>query len=166
MGPIRFTAPDFAVPNVGFEAAVRVGVEEGLDAAAICDVEGNPLAVSGELDADEVQAIGMILTGRMREADRLARMLDDQVLTSPLGEREITIGIAANCVFVVAVRNPVGRALAFDGFRSFVERLINDARARVPGSRPPLGGSGGSSSGPAELPVVEWGVTVPRRGRS
>ena len=172
--PSAFASPDFALPRAGFETAVRVGVAEGLDAAAVYDVEGKPIAVSGELDEVEVQAIEMVLAGRMREDGRLVRMLDGQLLRSPLGEREIMIGIAANCVFVVAVRNPLvemsrdplGRAIAFDVFQSFVARVINDARARVTRSRPPLGGSGGSSSGPAELPVVEWGVTVPRRGRS
>ncbi|MGE0403383.1 MAG: hypothetical protein AB7T06_42135 [Kofleriaceae bacterium] len=42
-GPV-FASPDFAVP--AFKIAVRLAVEAGLDAAAILDAKGKPLAVA------------------------------------------------------------------------------------------------------------------------
>jgi hypothetical protein len=152
--------------DVPYAIAVRLAVEGGLAAAAILDVEGKPLAVAGALDDDEARAIEAVVTRRLRSPDLLGRMLEGEMMTSLLDEREVSIGIAASCVFVVVVlgRDPAASRVAVDELRSDLERMISDARADVSGSRrPPPSGSGGSSSGPAELPVIELGVTVRRR---
>jgi hypothetical protein len=149
--------------------AVRRAVESGLDAAAILDVEGTPFAVAGALDDDEARAIAAVVTRRLRSPDLLGRMLAGEMMTSSLDDREVSIGIASRCVFVVVVlgRNPAVSRLAVDELRSDVERMISEARADVSGSRPPPPtGSGGSSSGPAELPIIELGVTVRRNNRN
>lgn len=141
----------------------------GLHAAAVFDVDGKLLTTVGALDNDELRAIGTVLTGRMREGDLLARMLEGELITSSLDDREIEIGIVANCVFVVVVPGPYAEAsrIAGDALRSDIARVIGEARADTSGSRSsPPPGSGGSSSGPAELPVIEWGVTVSRRDRN
>jgi len=97
-------------------------------------------------------------------ADVLARMLDGELVESALDVRVIRIGIAARCVFVVVAPSPQLRGQgASESFRFEVERLISDARRDFSGARSPRVGSGGSSSGPAELCVVEWGVTIPRK---
>jgi hypothetical protein len=160
-----FTAQNLAVPE--FATAVRLAVEGGLDAAAILDVEGQPLAVAGALDDDEARAIAAVVTRRLRSPDLLGRMLDGELMPSSLDAREVRIGIAARCVFIVAVlgQDSAASCRAADELRADVERMVSEARAR-PGAPPPLrGGSGGSSSGPAELPVIEVGVTV-RRNRN
>ena len=96
------------------------------------------------------------------------RMLAGEMMTSSLDDREVSIGIAARCVFVVAVlgRDPAA-ARVVDQLRCDVEQMVREARAEFTDSRPrPTGGSGGSSSGPAELPVIEIGVTVRRQDRN
>jgi len=165
--PSIFASPDFAVP--GLAIAVRLAVEGGLGTAAILDVEGKPLAVAGALDGDEARAIAAVVTRRLRSPDLLVRMREGEMLTMSLGDREVSVGIAANCVFVVVVLGPdpaVSR-VAVDDLRRDVEQMVRDARAGVSGSRPPPPtDSGGSHSGPAELPVIEVGVTVRRPGRN
>ena len=163
-----FASPKFSVPP--FAVAVRLAVEGGLAAAAILDVEGKSLAVAGALDDDEARAVAAVVTRRLRSPDLLGRMLDGEMIASSLDDREVSIGIAARCVFVVAVlgRDPVASRVAVDELRCDVERMISEARADVSGSvpPPPPTGSGGSSSGPAELPVIELGVTVRHRDRN
>jgi hypothetical protein len=165
--PLAVASPEFPVP--GLWVALRLAVDAGLAAAAVLDVEGRPLRVAGELDDYELQALATLVTGRIRERDLLTRMLDGELMTSSLNDRNVHIGIVANCVFVVVVLgvDPQASQAALDGLRLDVERMINDARADVTGAHSPeQNPPGGSSSGPAELPVVELGITVPRRGRN
>jgi hypothetical protein len=160
-----FASPDFAVPAFGI--AVRLAVEAGLDAAAILDAKGKPLAVAGALDNDEARAVAAHATRQVRSPELLERLMHGETLTVSLGERQACIGVAASCVFFVVVlpRDQAAMSLvALDELRSDIEEMIRDARSGVPSSLlPPPTNSGGSSSGPAELPVVEIGVTVRRR---
>jgi len=163
-GP-AFASPDFGVP--AFAVAVRLAVEAGIDAAAILDAKGKPLAVAGVLDHDEARALAAHATRQVRSPDLLDRLLRGETLTASLGEREARIGIAANCVFFVVVL-PRDRAsmslVALDELRSDIEAMVRDAKAATSKHPPPPPtSSGGSSSGPAELPVVEVGLTVRRR---
>jgi hypothetical protein len=175
MEEAAFASPDFAVP--GFNLAVRQAVNAGLEAAAILDAKGKPLAVAGALDNDEARAVAAHATRQVRSPELLERLLRGETLTASIGEREARIGIAAKSVFFVVVlpRNPAAMSLVVastddvvigdpvDGLRSDIEAIIRDAKADASASlRPPPDNSGGSSSGPAELPVVELGVTVRR----
>jgi hypothetical protein len=154
--------PDFSIP-------VQRAVDRGLAAAAVLDVEGKPFAVAGALDDDEARAVAGLVTGRLRSPDLLIRMLEGEMVTSSLDDREVSIGIAGRCVFVVVVLAPdldLSR-IAVDGLRVEVEQMISSSRANFSGSRPPGSpSSGGSSSGPAELQLIEFGVTVPRGDRN
>jgi hypothetical protein len=165
VGASDFVSPDFAVP--AFSIAVRLAVEAGLDAAAILDAKGKPLAVAGALDDDEARAIAAHATRQARTTDLLERMLRGELIEASLSEREARIGIAAGYVFFVVVfpRNPAAMSLvAVDELRADIEEMVHDAKSGVAKSQePPPTSSGGSSSGPAELPVVEVGVTVRRR---
>jgi hypothetical protein len=149
-----------------YSAVVANAVTRGLAAAAVFEVDGKPVATAGAIDDDEVRAIGMLIARPLQSSDPLARMLDGEMLLSSLGERMVLVGIAARCVFVAAVVHGASqwsRARAYE-LRDDVEREISRARADFSGagpSGPP--GSGGSSSGPAELPVIEIGITVPRK---
>lgn len=161
-----FSSPDVAVP--AFEMAVRHAVEAGLEAAAILDAKGKPLAIAGTLDNDEARAVAAHATRQIRTSDLLDRLQRGETLTASLGEREARIGIAANCVFFVVVfpSDPAAVSLVdpVDGLRSDIEEMVRDAKSDASTSLlPPPSNSGGSSSGPAELPCVEVGVTVPRR---
>lgn len=148
--------------------SVQRAVDRGLAAAAVLDVDGKRFAVAGALDDDEAWAVAALVTGRLRSPDLLGRMLDGRMVTSSLDDREVSIGIAGRCVFVVAVLVPdLDLSRAVDGLRVEVEQMISSARASFSGSRPPgAPSSGGSSSGPAELQLIEFGVTVPRGDRN
>jgi hypothetical protein len=151
--------------SLDFGSLVRAAVLDGLAAAAILDVDGKILAITGAVDDNEMHAIAAAITSCMQSADLLARMLDGELIESALDERVIGVGIAARCVFVVVVPTQQLQSdrVASDNFRSRVERVISNARADFSGARPPHIGSGGSSSGPAQLPVIEWGVTVRKK---
>jgi hypothetical protein len=152
-----------------FSLAVQHAVDAGLDAAAILDTEGKPYAVAGAFDDDEARAIAAVVTRRLRSPDLLARMLEGEMVTSSLDDREVSIGIAARCVFIVVIvgRDPAASRAMAEDFRCEVERMVSEARADFSGSRPPVDpGSGGSTSGPAELPLIEIGVTVRRHNRN
>jgi hypothetical protein len=151
--------------SLDFGLLARAAVAHGLEVAAVLDVDGKALAVAGALDDNEARAIAAVVTNCMRSADVLARMLDGELIESTLDQRVVGIGIAARCVFVVVV--PDGQLHAAhagsDSFRFGVERMISRARADFSGLRTQRVDDGGSSSGPAELPVVEWGLTVRRK---
>jgi hypothetical protein len=138
-----------------------------MEAAAILDSKGKPVAVAGALDDHEARAIAAHAIRLGRTADLLDRMAGGELLMASLGEREARVGIAAGCVFFVVIlpRDPAAMSLvAMDEFRSDIEGIVRQARFGGPKSQlPPPTNSGGSSSGPAELPVVEVGVTVRRR---
>jgi hypothetical protein len=146
--------------SLDFRSLARAAVDDGLEAAAVFDVDGKALAVAGALDTIERRAITAVISNFMRSADPLTRMLAGDWIEVELHERMTSIGIAARCVFVVVVPQ---LQLPADNFRSHVERMIGDARADFSGYRAGPVGSGGSSSGPAELPVVEWTITIPRK---
>jgi len=131
-----FASPDFAVP--GFNLAVRHAVNAGLDAAAILDANGKPLAVAGALDNDEARAVAAHATRQVRSPELLERLLRGETLTASLGEREARIGIAAKSVFFVVVlpRNPAAMSLVvaedtndvvigdpLDGLRSDIDAI-------------------------------------------
>jgi hypothetical protein len=75
--------------------------------------------------------------------------------------------VAKRQLFVVAIlgaSTPATLARVRE-LRDDVERMLADATAEV--APPWTGGTGGSGSGPAELPLVEFGLTVSReRGKA
>ena len=143
--------------SLDFRSLARAAVAGGLEAAAVFDVDGKTLALTGALDDVEARATAAVITSCVQSPDVLARMLAGEQIEYALDERVIAIGIAARCVFVVVVpsgqlHGPPGAA---ESFRFAVERLISDARGDFSGARSVEGGSGGSSSGPGNLPVVD-----------
>jgi hypothetical protein len=157
-------SPDFAA--TAFALAVWLAVQGGLNAVAILDAKGNPLAVAGALNKDEARAIATHALRQARTTSLRDRMLRGELVAASLGENQAHIGIAARCVFFVVVspRDPATISLdTVNELRSNIEAIVQHARFGVAKSHRPPTGSGGSSSGPAELPVVEVGVTVRRR---
>jgi hypothetical protein len=162
----------FAAPH--FAHVARLGVEAGLAAAAILDGNGDALAVAGALDADEARAVAAFVTNQARSENLRARLHAGELLDGNFGERDVRVGIAAECVFIVVVlpNEPAAVSLtAIDDLRRDIEAIVGGIRRQVAGfvppsspPPPPTGSSGSGGSGPAELPVVEYGVTVPRRG--
>ncbi len=85
-----------------------------------------------------------------------------------LDDRDVAVGIARRQLFVVAVLGPSPPATLplVHELRDDVERML-PTRDDVGVPPPWTGGGGGSGSGPAELPLIEFGVTVRReRGKA
>lgn len=159
------TSPDFDVR--AFAEAVRRAVEAGLDSAAILDAKGKPLAFAGSMDGDEARAIAAHATRQVRTPDSLERMFRNELLSASLNDRDVHIGFAARClIFVVVFPRDLAStsSLAVDDLRSDIELIVRDAKTDASTSTlPPTPRGGGSSSGPAELPVIEVGMTIRRR---
>jgi hypothetical protein len=145
--------------------AAKRAIASGVAAAAILDHRGKVVALAGELDPHEARAIVAHATHQLDRAH--ARLLDGELLATSIAGRDARIGIAGGSVFFVIVlpSDPAAMSLvALDELRADIEQIIHDAKTSFDDALPPPSSApGGSSSGPAELPLVELGVTVPRR---
>lgn len=143
------------VKVLSLTAVVEEAIEDGLVGAALLDHHGRPIALAGTFGALEVRLIAGVVMRRFESEDRRARLDAGELLELELDGRTFAVGIAAKRAFVVA------EAAAK---RGAAERLHQQAayviREMLASGAPLLGDDGGSSSGPAGLPVIEWGVTV------
>lgn len=144
--------------------AAKRAVDSGVAAAAILDHRGKVLALAGELDPHEARAIVAHATHQLDRAH--ARLVGGELLATSIAGRDARIGIAGDSVFFVVVlpSDPAAMSLvALDDLRADIEQIAKDARAAVADVQPPPPAMGsGGSSGPAGLPLVELGITVPR----
>jgi hypothetical protein len=138
------------------EAAVAEG---GLVGAALLDHEGDVIALAGTLQPLEVRLIAGVIMRRFESDDLRARLLAGEIMQLDLDGRELAVGIAAKRAFVVVEleQGAAAREHAADLQRE-AARVIREMLAAGSAWLAPEGG--GSSSGPAGLPVIEWGVTV------
>ncbi len=149
--PVRFSWLDDAVAG-------------GLIATALVHRYGKVLALAGALDADEVWSLVTRVMQKIPAAPE--RLGQGEILSSALDRRNIAIADAARGLLVVGV-------LASAAQIPIVGRLRDEIAVRFGGQRAVItdlpwshgGSDGGSGSGPAELPVIEYGVTV-RRGKA
>ncbi len=152
-------------PGVANDELMRVlnrAVADGVTAAAVLDRAGKPLAVAGALAEDEARPLAGLVVNRADSHDLIGRMFGGEMIELSLEERDVSIGIAGRRVFVVVVLGAAREATReiATRLRNEVSQLLSWVQADLPGW---THGSGGSSSGPAELPVIELGVTVKRR---
>ncbi len=159
-------AIEFSFATLELEAAAQVAVDVGLDAAAILDSKGKPLALAGDLDANTARALIAFAAREAQEPKLRAQLNAGKLLTTLLEDREVNVGIVAGVVFVVLVfprHRPQLSLTAVEDFMTRVGNIISEIKKpRTNDGAPPPSSPGGSSSGPAELPVVEIGVSVPR----
>ena len=124
---------------------------DGLVGVAVLSPAGEPVGTAGTLADYEVRALAALVS-RAGRPDLLRTLFDGEVAMTTLDGHPLFLGIAARCVFVIAMAiGDAARARAAAGeLLADVERLIRDARAQA-GARwiPPTGSAGGSSS-PAE----------------
>lgn len=149
-------------------AAVERAVELGLAAAAVVDAFGNTLAVAGALAADEVRPIVGEVTRDLNSEGVVRRMYCGEMVEASVDDRTVAVGIAARFAFVVVVFAAVtksSRALA-SALRREIGRVLDETQTDLAGAPPWTRDGGDSSSGPANLPVIEFGITVPRRERA
>ena len=147
-----------------FVRVTKVAAAAGVDAVAILDSKGQPLAIGGDLDPMTARALAAFGTREAPSRELLARLNAGEILTTSLEDREVNIGVAAECMFVVVVMPRDRAALKWTAkdLVALVARIVAGAREGSSDFLPPPSSPGGSSSGPAELQVVEIGVSVPR----
>jgi len=144
---------------LGFDHIVKAGTTEGVEGTAIFDRDGRVVASEILSDVDLVALKGVVTRG-LRGAQLVSRLLRGEQFTFPLDDREVSILVAARCVFVVAVYKPELRSTASDVLATMRDEAAAIVRSIVGTSAtgPPPGG-GGESSGPAELALAELGIT-------
>ncbi|HEY1815946.1 MAG TPA: hypothetical protein VGG74_26540 [Kofleriaceae bacterium] len=143
------------------------GLEDGLAGVALVDRDGRVICKVGEIDDDEAMPIASLVMMRAKEALRdlpslRERLFTGDVLIDRLEDREVAVGVAGRQLFVVAVLG-AARSHAVEVLLENVERVLaHDKPSFVPMHFGGGGGGGGSGgSGPAELQLVELGLTVP-----
>ena len=136
---------------------VASAIDEALVGAALVTRSGRVVARAGAIDEDEAAPLVAVVMYRLKRDDLAARLFAGEVLTLALDGRDVALAVARRQLFVVAVL-AAATPDAVESLRSRVAAALAEADTPIPSS----GGAGGSGSGPAELPLVEYGVTVPR----
>jgi hypothetical protein len=105
---------------------------------------------------------------RLHDDDLIARLFTGEILSVELEDRHVALGVAKRQLFVLAIVNAPNRAsiALVRELIDYVEVILSDT-SREFDTALWGGGRGGSGAGPAELRVVELGVTVRReRGKA
>jgi hypothetical protein len=147
-----------------FSGVLTHAVEAGLVAAALVDRDGNTVGLAGAITDEEAMPLAALVMYRLKSGDLASRLFAGEILSLTLDDRDVAVGIAGRQLIVVAVLGASTLALVCE-LRDDVERML--PKKDVEGPPPWSGGGGGSGSGPAELPLIELGITVRReRGKA
>ena len=151
-----------------FSSQLAAAVEKDLVAAALVDRDGNTVDLAGAITEEEAMPLAALVMYRLKSDNLAARLFAGEILSIALDDREVAVGIAKRQLFVVAVLVAPTRATL-----ALVADLRDDVETKLPArdqldAPPPWTGGGGSSgSGPAELPLIEFGISVRReRGKA
>ena len=154
-----------------FSRVLAHAIEDGLEGAALVDASGHTVSLAGAIAEEEAMPLAALVMYRLNSAklgDLASRLFAGEFLSLTLEGREVAVGVAKRQLFVVAVlgaNTPAMHQLAHT-LRDRVANLLADPGEDL-NAPPPWSGSGGSSSGPAELPLIELGITVRReRGKA
>ena len=154
------------VIDARFSTALSRAVDDGLIAAALVDHNGTTVGLAGAIGVEEAMPLAELVLHRLDRDHLASRLLAGEIVSLVLDDRHIAVGIAKRRLFVVALlaaSTPAQLELVRE-LRYAVGQLLGETTVE---SAPPVHGSGGGSgSGPAELPLVEYRVTVRReRGK-
>jgi hypothetical protein len=126
-------------------------------------VTATPSLPPGSISDEEAMPLAALVMYRLKSGDLASRLFAGEILSLTLDERDVAVGVAKKQLFVVAVLG-VSTPATLDRVRELredIERMLADST--MDAAIPPWNtGSGGSGSGPAELPLVEFGITVGR----
>jgi hypothetical protein len=155
------------VKELDFSPVLQRAVEKGLVAAALVDREGNTVGLAGAIAEEEARPLVALVMHRLKSDDLSARLFAGEIVSLRLDGRGMAVGVAKRQLFLVAILGamiPETLELVRE-LRDEVESMLPD---RDVGAPPPWsGGAGGSGQGPAELPLIELGITVSRnRGKA
>jgi hypothetical protein len=144
-----------------FRSLLEKVVQRGLMGVALVDRDGRTVGLAGAISEEEAMPIAALVMYREKSPDLAARLLEGEVVTRDLEDRVAAVAVAKRQLFVVATLTA-----ATETQLALVRELRENVAARLAVysvSAPPWsGGRGGSGSGPAELPLIELGITVPR----
>jgi hypothetical protein len=150
------------VIDTHFQTMLARWLGDGLTGAALVDRRGQLVAIAGSIDPAEATPLAALVMHRLKADDLAERLFAGEMLTLTL-ERNVAVGVAKRQLFVVAILAslaPAALELAAR-LRDNVATMLADATDYAPQLWRASGG-GGSGSGPADLPLVELGITVPR----
>jgi len=154
----------------GWAGLLERAVKDGLRGAALVDREGRTIARAGAIDVDEAMPFVALVLYRRKTDDLGARLFAGEVLTYELDDKDLLVAIAKRQLFVVAATaSGAASPEAVVDLRDQVAYRLGAAGSWAELPLPVRGGGrgGDGGAGPAELPVVEWGVTVGReRGKA
>lgn len=140
---------------------------EGMDAALVMGRDGRVVARAGAFNPEDELAVAGVVTRGFRGASLVGRLLRGETVAFVLGEREVSVAVAARCVFLVLGYQRASCALTGKAMAAARERAEDIVRDLVRVARPrQRSGGGGPSSPPDELQLVEIGVTIPGRGKA
>jgi hypothetical protein len=143
-----------------FAGMLNNALREGLVGVALVDRDGTVVGRAGEIDEDEAMPMTTLVMMRASKAsgDLSDRLFGGEIVVAELDKGDVAVGVAGKQLFVVAV---LGRADVdvVRALRDTVAKLVHDAGPRFMPT-PRSGGSGGS--GPDDLALIEFGITVPR----
>jgi len=151
-----------------FTAVLARAVEDGLVAAALVDRDGRAIGLAGAISEEEAMPLAALVMYRLKSDDLASRLFTGEILSLTLDDRDVAVGVAKRQLFVVAVLPPSTPAML-----AIVRQLCDDVegllQANAVEAPPPWQGDdgSGSGSGPAQLPLVEFGLTIRReRGKA
>jgi hypothetical protein len=132
-------------------------------ALALLDRNGNTVALAGSIAEEEAMPLAAIVLHELKGDELAARLFEGEVLSARLGDRAVAVAVARRQLFVVAVLPAISPA-ALERVRAIRDRvaamLADETDEDIPPPR--TGGGGGGGAGPAELPLIELGVTAKR----
>ncbi len=145
-----------------FSGLLAGAVRDGLVAAALVDRDGTAVGLAGAITEEEAMPLAALVMYRLKSDDLASRLFTGEIVSLTLDDRDVAVGVAKRQLFVVAVLGAATTAMlgVVEQLRDDVERALPTNEVEVP--LPWTAGSGGSGSGPAELPLIEYGITVRR----
>jgi hypothetical protein len=152
-----------------FSPPLQRAIEDGLVAAALVDRNGNAVGLAGAITEEEAMPLAALVMYRLKSDDLAARLFAGEIISITLEDRHVAVGVAKRQLFVVAVL-AVSTPTVLDVVRDLRNRvagMLHETSGEHEIPPPWSGGGGGSGHGPAELPLIELGITVRReRGKA
>ena len=169
--PLKVQVVDVIEPlaSPSMRDALGRAIAGGIVGVALLDRDGTIVGLAGDIPDDEARLLAEFVMMRANEAApelaiggrhrRLAaRLFAGEILVERVAGRDVAVGIAGKQLFVVAVLGGASRELVESLCDELDAMLVRDDGEQA--FVPPHGGSGGS--GPDNLALIEFGITVPR----
>jgi hypothetical protein len=144
-----------------FAAALSEAMEGGLLGAAIFDRDGEVVSSDGAIENDEAKPLASAVMYELRSPDLASRLFAGEIISTTIDGREVVVAVASRQLFVVAIlkSSTLVGLMAVRALRDAVALQLPEPE--LPGPFDPRGGGGGApGQGPAELQLVEYGLTA------